>query len=89
MLFPISNWPRFLLNSRCKWELRDVHIFVVSVKSISYTALSLSVYIYSYAGKLGGKIDISKGTIDGLKNLDVDEAKGTLNGYKIWDPKNN
>ena len=47
------------------------------------------MYIYSYAGKLGGKIDISKGTIDGLKNLDVDEAKGTLNGYKIWDPKNN
>ena len=47
------------------------------------------MYIYSFAAKLGGKIDISKGTIDGLKNLDVDEAKGTLNGYKIWDPKNN
>ena len=65
-------------------------MFAVSVKVFPTQLLILAcIYIYSFAAKLGGKIDISKGTIDGLKNFDVDEARGTLNGYKIWDPKNN
>uniref|UniRef100_A0A2N9F4V3 Uncharacterized protein n=1 Tax=Fagus sylvatica TaxID=28930 RepID=A0A2N9F4V3_FAGSY len=38
--------------------------------------------------KLGAKIDIVKGTIDGVSAFDIDKLKGTLSGYKILPKKN-